>query len=47
MDIKTEAATKGVLYNHVFLKISENAHKNARVGVSFLIMWQAGGMQLF
>ena len=33
----TEAATRGVLYNKVFLEISQNSQENTCARVSFLI----------
>ena len=37
----TEAATRGVLWKKVFLKISQNSQENSFVRVSFLIKLQA------
>ena len=37
----TEAATRGVLWKKVFLKISQNSQENSCVRVSFLIKLQA------
>ena len=41
----TDAATVGVLWTRLFLKISQNSRENACIGVSFLIKLQALGLQ--
>ena len=42
---KPEAATGGVLWKKVFLKISQNSQEHSCVGVSFLIKLHAWGLQ--
>ena len=42
----TQAATEGVLQEKVFLEISQNSQENTCARVSFLINWQASGLQL-
>ena len=43
--ITQEAATGGVLWKNVFLKISQKSQENTLVGVSFLIIkYQAWGL---
>ena len=44
---ETEAATGGVLYKKVFLDISLNSLENTCARVSFLITFQAWGLQLY
>ena len=43
----SEAATWGVMQEKVFLEISQNLHENTRARVSFLVMFQASGLQLY
>ena len=45
--IFAEAATGGVLWKKVFLKILQNSQENTCVGVSFLIKLQGWGPQLY
>ena len=42
-----EAATRGVLWRKVFLKIFQNLQENTFAGVSFLIKLQAWGLKLW
>ena len=42
----TEAATRGVLWNKVFLEISQNSQENTCARVPFLIKLQSWGLQL-
>ena len=42
-----EAATRGVLWRKVFLKIFQNLQQNTFGGVSFLIKLQAWGLKLW
>ena len=42
---KSEAATKGVLWEKLFLEISQNSQENICAWVSFLIKLQASGSQ--
>ena len=46
-DDATEAATKGVLQEKVFLEISQNSLENTCARVSLLIKLQASGLQLY
>ena len=43
----TEAATGGVLCKKVFLKISQNSQENTCARASFVIKFQAYGLQLY
>ena len=42
-----EAATRGVLYEKVFLEIKLNSQENICARISFLIKLQAWGLQLY
>ena len=44
---KTDAATRGVLYKKVFLKILQNSQENTCTRVSFFIKLQGLGLQLY
>ena len=43
----SEAATGGILWKKVFLKILQNSRENTCASVSFLIKLQASGLQLY
>ena len=42
-----EAATGGVLWENMFLEISQNLQENTCASVGFLIKLQAWGLQLY
>ena len=42
---RPEAASRGVLYKKMFLKILQNLQENICSGVSFLIKFQASGCE--
>ena len=43
----TEASTRGVLSEKMFLKILQNSQENACARVSFLVKLQTSGLQLY
>ena len=43
----TEAATRGVLYQKVFLETLQNSQENTCTRVSFLIKLQASALKLY
>ena len=45
--VPTEAATRGVLWKKVFLKILQNSQENTCARVSFLIKLHTPGLQLY
>ena len=47
MCLQSEAATGSVLWEKVFLEISQNSQKNTSARVSILISLQAWGLQLY